>query len=540
MKKLFLSVFLLLAFTVLHAQSLSALRDVCPKGAVATINGSLVVEGVVVSDWRSENMELNRSLTSVRMDLRDNQKTAYIQSADGNMGVRLVFDEASENRLERYDNVVLDLIGCEVTRTAAPDAVTIRGVRARNFQTVRRGSAIDVPVKEKCVSDLTDDDIYTCVTLKDVDVIFKDGSWANVYEPFVPYSEAIHSEVDYSPAGRMDGWATLLRDAAGHNIYMLVNMLCPWRRDGKGVPSGSGNVSGVIVHTQMPRYGGNMGRYCIRPLFRDDICIAGGKSTWKTHVGWVKPEGTGATLDFEIYGTVGNLFKEGKIGDKIYNDVGSSTALLWTDTPSAVHVYSGFNALDPIKKGIKGNAAILFKGKTVDWFEWDADGKVIGSKAFYVSFSTKKLKAQNLQFNFEWSVGTQDGNKCWYFPIDWQVQCSNDEGVTWHTLKENATGATSFELRSLPWDDKKITDSGHNFVKKANFDNGLGPQQRSFNLPSEMLGQNEVLVRLSPASDDISRIRVEFHSPSRSGKVQKKDTARETWIRFESIQIDYR
>ena len=540
MKRLLFSLFLLLTLVCSHAQSLSVIRDVCPKGTVAAINGSLIVEGVVVSDWHSENMELNRSLTSVRMDLRENCRTAYLQSGDGTMGIRLVFDEPSENRLQRYDRVVLDLKGCEVTRTINPDAITVRNVRARSFLSVEKGSPDDVPLKEKYVSELTDDDIYTNVTLKDIDVIFKDGSWANVYEPFVPYSEQIHSECNYHPAGRMDGWATLLRDAKGSNIYMLVNMLCPWRRDGKGVPSGTGKVSGIIVHTQMPRYGGNMGRYCIRPLFREDIQISKGKSPWKTYAGWVKPEGTGAVLDFEVYGTVGNLFKEGKSGDKIYNDVGTVTARLWTDTPSEVYVYSGFNALDPLKKGIVGNAAIMFKGKTVDWYEWDEDQKVIGSKAFYVSFSTRKLKAESIQFNFEWSAGTQDGNKCWYYPIDWQLECSKDGGLTWIPVQETATGAYSIELRSLPWDDRKIADSGHDFVKKPNFDTGLGPQQRSFNLPAEMLGQNEVIVRLSPASDDISRIRVEFHSPSRSGKVQKKDTARETWIRFESIQIDYR
>lgn len=545
LKKRLLPVLLLMeiSFVQAHfvqAQTLSSLRDVCPKGTVAVVHESLLVEGVIVSDWHSDNMELNRSLTSVRMDLRDNYRTAYLQSADGSMGVRLIFDEVSENRLERYDKVVLDLKGCEVVRTAVPDAITIKGVRARNFQKVQAGNPSDINIKEKYVSELTDDDIYTFVTLKDIDVIFKDGSWANVYEPFVPYLESLHSDVDYSPSGRMDGWATLLRDARGQNIYMLVNMLCPWRRDGKGIPSGSGNVSGIVVHSQMPRYGGNMGRYCIRPLFRDDIQISGGKSSWKTYVGWVKPEGTGATLDFEIYGTVGNLFNEGKSGDRIYNDVGSSTAFLWTDTPSAVHIYSGFNDVSTKNKGIRSNAAILFKGRTVDWFDWDAEGKVTGSKAFYISFSTKKLKADFLQFNFEWSVGTQDGNKCWYFPIDWQVQCSCDGGLSWVTLRENATGAASFELRSLPWNDKKIADSGHDFVKKPNFETGLGPQQRSFNLPQEMIGQKEVIIRLSPASDDISRIRVEFHSPSRSGKVQKKDTARETWIRFESIQVDYK
>ena len=145
MKRLAIIVFLLSSLTGLGAQTLNSLRDVCPKGAVAQIIGTLIVEGVVVSDWRSENMEFNRSLTSVRMDMRENLKTAYIQAADGSIGIRLIFDEPSENRLERYDKVVLDLNGCELTRTSLPDAITVRGLRARNFIKVEEGQSSDSP-----------------------------------------------------------------------------------------------------------------------------------------------------------------------------------------------------------------------------------------------------------------------------------------------------------------------------------------------------------------------------------------------------------
>jgi len=149
------------------------------------------------------------------------------------------------------------------------------------------------------------------------------------------------------------------------------------------------------------------------------------------------------------------------------------------------------------------------------------------------------MKGTQLQFNFEWSAGTQDGNKCWYFPVDWEVEYSLD-GRVWMLLKENATGAESIILRSVPWKDRKITDSGHDFVKKPGIDTGLGPQQRSYTLPQEALGQNEVFVRLAPSTDNISRIRVDYGDPAKDGKVRHGDTARETWIRFESIQIDYK
>lgn len=89
-----------------------------------------VVEGIVVSDYRSPNMELNPNLNYYSVDLEENDRTVYVEAADGSCGIRLRFDEASENRLARYDRVRLDLNGCRLTRTAAPDCMTLTGVQA--------------------------------------------------------------------------------------------------------------------------------------------------------------------------------------------------------------------------------------------------------------------------------------------------------------------------------------------------------------------------------------------------------------------------
>lgn len=517
------------------AQSLKGLKNICPAGAEVTLDQSYVVDAVVVSDWRSQNMDMNINTSSAKLETRESGRTAYIQESDGSMGVRLIFDVLTENQLERYDRVKLDLKGCTVARTSDPDAVTVRGVRARSFERVESGVA--AAVKLKSISELTDEDIYTMVTLKDVDIIFKDGSYSNVQEDYVPYMKEYHEDLNYTPTGRLDNWATLMRDAQGSTIYMLVNMLCPWRRTGRSLPKGMGTLSGVIVHAELPRYGGDMGRYCIRPVDETDIALSG-KSPWKTYVGWIKPEGSSATLDFELMGTVGNLNKVGQKNDRIFNDIGSAPGLLWTDSGAAAYIYSGYNAVGTDTKGFVTNGAIMFAGKTVDWYEWEGD-KVSGTKAFYVTFNPKKMKAAQSQFNFEWSAGTQDGNKCWYYPMDWKVEYSVD-GVHWTRLREAATGRRAFELRSVPWGDKKLPETGHNFIKKMNIDNGMGPQQRSFNLPVDVLGYKEVILRLSPASTDVARIRVNFGDPSRAGKVSRKETKRETWIRFDSIQIDYK
>lgn len=517
------------------SEELTVLKRLAVPGA-AVPSGTLC-EGVVVSDWRSANMDLNPNFTAAKLDLHASLKTAYVSTPDASFGVRLVFDSPSENRLERWDRVSFCLDGCSVETDARTGAVTVRGLTGRSVLGASHGEPL--PPKLRTVGELRDSDIYTLVTLRDIDVVFKDGSWANVHEEYAPFCPELHSDVDYTAQGRMDGWATLLRDARGDELYMLVNLMCPWRRDGRGVPQGSGDVRGIVVHTELPRYGGNIGRYSIRPADREDIMISSGKSAWKTLVAWEKPSETGSKLDFEIMGTVGNLFKEGRRNDRILNDAGGSTAWFWTDSGSEIRVFSGYNALDAKGKGFVPYGSIMFIGRSADWFEWSSDTEVSDSRAFWFSFSTKRQKSGTLQFNFEWSAGTQDGNRSWGFPAEWTVECSID-GRTWDRLRETATGAESFILRPVPWRTGKIAGSGHDFAKSPSFDSGIGPQQRSFTLPQYALGQQEVLIRLSPASTAMSSVRVRFLSPTVSGNITRKDTDRETWIRFESVKIDYR
>lgn len=52
-----------------------------------------VVEGIVVSDYRSPNMELNPNLNYYSVDLEENDRTVYVEAADGSCGIRLRFDE---------------------------------------------------------------------------------------------------------------------------------------------------------------------------------------------------------------------------------------------------------------------------------------------------------------------------------------------------------------------------------------------------------------------------------------------------------------
>lgn len=307
-----------------------ALRVLCEPGKSVLLTAPAVVEGVVVSDYRSPNMELNPNLNYYSVDLEENDRTAYVQAADGSCGIRLRFDEASENRLARYDRVRLDFAGCRLTRTASPDCMTLTGVQALNVVSVTPGTAADVPVKERTVATLTDGDLYTFVTLRDAEFVFKEGSYTNIWEPYAQFCSALH-HYKYDINNRMDGWASLVRDSEGGAIYMLVNTLCAWRRTGNPLPQGTGPLSGIVVHTPMRRYGGDMGRYSIRPLDEGDIAVSRKRnSPWKRLTGWVLDGSAGASLEFELLGYQ-NLGTEGRKGDRVLSDAGASRGYLWTD-----------------------------------------------------------------------------------------------------------------------------------------------------------------------------------------------------------------
>jgi hypothetical protein len=135
----------------------------------------------------------------------------------------------------------------------------------------------EIVVKQKHFNELTDDDIFTYVTLKDVEFPVRKGS-------ICPINEG------YSIAGKSDRIAKfplLVRDINGDSFYMYTNTVCTYRNDGTRVPQGSGNISGVIVHERFSRFEwkngmdlldmetdpelGNIGRYQIRHQTKSDI-----------------------------------------------------------------------------------------------------------------------------------------------------------------------------------------------------------------------------------------------------------------------------
>ena len=86
-----------------------------------TVTESLIIEGVVVSDSESPNMDQNPNLSTSRVDLTGNLRSAYIQSLDGEYGFRIRFRAAEDNELRRYSVVKIDLKGATIVKKYNPE-----------------------------------------------------------------------------------------------------------------------------------------------------------------------------------------------------------------------------------------------------------------------------------------------------------------------------------------------------------------------------------------------------------------------------------
>lgn len=238
------------------------------------VTEDIYIEGYVVSDAGNMNVADCPNTTNTAIDYTMNDRTAYIQSVDGKYGFRIVTATVADNIFTRYSKVQLLLKETNIQLDENPDRYSITGVTSSMVMTSESGTEANLVKKEKYMGELTDDDIYTYVTLKDCEFPVRKG-------PLTPINEGYAISFN---ANRISKYPLLMRDIKGNSMYLMTNMKCPYRRDGSTLPYGSGTVSGVIVHETFTRFAyedtndeetyGNIGRYQIRHLSKEDIKLA--------------------------------------------------------------------------------------------------------------------------------------------------------------------------------------------------------------------------------------------------------------------------
>ena len=99
-----------------------------------------------------------------------------LESEDGRYGFNILTATADDNVFDRYDRVQLLLKGAVLHGENDPDRYELSGITTSMIVGRTAGTAADIPVKEKYISELTDDDMYTYVTLKDCEFLYARGS----------------------------------------------------------------------------------------------------------------------------------------------------------------------------------------------------------------------------------------------------------------------------------------------------------------------------------------------------------------------------
>jgi hypothetical protein len=449
--------------------------------------------------------------------------------------LKLIFKKGAFNALKMYDRVRLDLNGCKIGKVDGTDAMYVTEVTPLNIVSRVHGTSEGVVLKEKSIADLTEADIFTWVTLKDVEFVFKDGAIVNIAEFYGQYVPALHSQYKNKMVSNCDGACCVLRDVDGKSIYMAVNTLCEWGRH--AVPQGQGSLSGVLVYERNRRYGDKQPKFYIRPMFEEDIKVDLKKKSalWKHYIGWFPEKIDGNNLDFEKAG-----FGPEGIEDRLLNNVGPLSYLSYDAGNGKIRAAGTFNSLLSMDgSGNVSGGSIKTYATLNQWYEFGGSDEITGTKSILVEFSTAKLKATQVQFAFD--ICGSDGNllSCRGLPVRWKVEYAVGDG-SFVPLCE-ADGTKTFGLRPMPAEAK--FDKRYNHTYQMMYDHGLGMQQHLYNLPSEVLGKEKVVIRITPATDryyhlskDVTR---DVEDPKANSKVKSNNKSNATF-RLGSVFIDYK
>lgn len=243
---------------------------------MATVEGSEITDDVILTCYVGGVPQNNQAgecgvieASSATSDFDSNDLTSYIQNEDGSLGMRVMAFSKDDSILEKAAKTTLQIAGCYISKTAEePVRYTLSGLKT---EMVMESVSSELPVKTRNIKDLVDDDIYTFVTLTDVELPVRKGS-------LLPYNGGYTKEFS---SGSMPKYPSLVHGKDGGSLYMMTNANCPYARNGQRLPYGSGNISGIIVHEHFRPFVdcdnpdenlcGEIGRYQIRHLCREDI-----------------------------------------------------------------------------------------------------------------------------------------------------------------------------------------------------------------------------------------------------------------------------
>lgn len=528
------------------------------------IDKYIIVEGIVVSNNAGRNAGEDEQLTTSTIDYSGDQRTIYLESYDGTQGICLMTTTAEENITSQYDHLQVLLYNTVPVLHSDPERLTVSGVRSAMIVGQSRGSAADVPVKRKYIADLTDDDIYTYVQLQNVEIPVRKGDLMPVNEGYtiaanahrfakyprlirdsngdwmylltntvcqyrndgtrLPYGSGsmsgviVHerfprfdwrnaadpAEMDLDPTlGRIgtyqlrhqtkdDVWSGM-QDDFENGFSKLLAEYRYWRPDKvNGVCLPTYGDNGWFTHTYQTKYTGSETKNYVGEYFNQHFDRGGSMD-------YLGPKGTNKNYMFGInYGNKNGL---GIILDPAREKYSSDLEDLvdksnparpqWCgpNAPSDYCFYGdGENAFNINWNGNESRSTSL-RGKghvpsecytafsSNYWWDYE-NGK---SYAWLLKFSTSGIAASHLSLQ----IATLNSSQTFYAPRYWKAEWAttdNQDDANWHLIAEYTVPDVSVWSNTL-------------------YSSCVGYKQINFDLPLEMLGKDNVYIRLTPTSD---------------------------------------
>lgn len=508
------------------------------------IRKNYVVKGRVINDDSEGNGGPCRNISIITQDRTMSSRTVYLQSEEPDSGgqyhgIKIVFKTPEDNSASRYDLLEINLKGLLYSAsgqagTGVPPHVTISDAGVVNIVSCSGGTKEDLPVIKRTINTLCEDDVNTFVTLASCEIPVRKG-------PFCP--------VDLRYRNIVNKYPMVIRDASGSIMYMVSNTDCSWARDGKGMPQGSGDISGIIVHERCDNFEwdsakarestllgdyftdeGYIGKYQIRPVTKDEIAIEEDLSTglsklvseWR-YCNSLYPDQLVLTARndtiFPSWPAVPDpLASEEVNGYLIYSKGKISTGQDWThlgpvsggvitDIPGTNGVFDALGRSihwNPLSYCnlcgiIQGQNGTSWHGGT--WYSGDHANPKLEEYYWEIGFSTEGLSASMAPLSVTLGVSNAYGDDNGA-PRYWMLSWSDDK-TSWHPVTASSYASEAWTDDTAKGEDYTYTIPDFPIISSQRQYNLPGNKYISINLPSsaDVWGKEMIWIRLYPAMD---------------------------------------
>ncbi|MFR8164353.1 MAG: hypothetical protein ACLVBA_16540 [Alistipes finegoldii] len=512
--------------------------------ALATAEGTAVdedilIEGIVVSDFHSKNMEANPSVSYDKVDVTVNDCTAYLESPDGRYGFRLRFDTPEDNVLARGTPLAL---AQRHGPHARGESRTLHdqqpGRRKHGRKRCRRGDS------RQAASDFgTDRRRRLHLRLARKHRISVQGGQLcqrlRKLQPFVRCQRLADGQ--QQPHGRLGVAADGRR---GKFDLRTGQHALPLAAFGSGRPAGTGTTHGIVVHNNCRATatwgatrstcstsrasawnGPGVGLYGVCRMGRQPHKYSFGTyAKFNSRYAYNRLESITPSDDISSGKTVPNaeLFCE--------NHVETTAAEAWPIAGTGNYNNPEVGSLGTsltckayfVKAGVKG------------WYRWEGN-EVVGYNGLRMEFSTASLNGSHMLLGFSFAAGTISATTSKTYPAHWCVEYSVDGGQSYTLCPSAATGADYVHLRSLPWWDASLAGNRYNTCSSA----GIGLTDHLFRLPAEVFGRERVMVRIRPYDKVMTVLPLVWNGDTETAEISAATTY-DNQLRWGVITLRYR